>query len=251
MRDSPIDYAVNIHIAHISLNRPAVRNAVNPEVLDRLTAALHKARTDESVKAVCLTGAGKSFCAGGDARYQPVAAEAGWNSLHGLINEMDNYPKPIVAGVQGHAIGIGCALALLSDFVIATNDCVFRLPFVAMGLVPEGTKILTRLAREPLCNAMILLGEPCNGARAHREGMIYLAVEPAALDDAVTGLLEKLRQFPVSVYADLKAAIRNSRRLNMSDMLRWEMHKQIEIRKRPGYAEFRKAFFARAGVRAD
>jgi enoyl-CoA hydratase/carnithine racemase len=132
-----------------TLNRPAVRNAINDDVRAELQAILDRVANDAAIKAFVLTGNGQAFCAGGDisAMQQRMSAPAGrvagtgWlrqRRLHGLIGELHSLEKPTIAAVNGAAAGLGMDIALCCDFIVASEQAFFTMSYVQRGLIPDG-----------------------------------------------------------------------------------------------------------------
>jgi 2-(1,2-epoxy-1,2-dihydrophenyl)acetyl-CoA isomerase len=232
----------------VTLNRPEVRNALIPQVNNLLTESLESAATDPGVRVVVLAGAGKSFCAGGDARFTNVDFPTGWAPLERSVKAMASFPKPLVVRVQGHAIGFGCTLALLGDFIVAEDDATFLFPFVHMGLVTEGVHMVARLVRPVVARSFVLLGEPLTGAEAAAVGLIYRAVPAGSLDQAVSEIVRKILAIPSFVIERVKAGLTYAGDASMDEMLEWERIAQAELRAMPGSEQHLAAYFRARGV---
>jgi enoyl-CoA hydratase/carnithine racemase len=136
-------------VAVATLNRPAVRNAINDEVRAELQTILDRVANDSSLKALVITGNGPAFCAGGDisAMQQRMSAPvgqlaaSGWlrqRRLHGMIGELHSLEKLTIAAVNGAAAGLGMDLALCCDFIVASEQAFFTMSYVQRGLIPDG-----------------------------------------------------------------------------------------------------------------
>jgi enoyl-CoA hydratase/carnithine racemase len=136
-------------VALATLNRPAVRNAIDEQTRAELQVVLDRAANDTAIKALVLTGNGPAFCAGGDisAMRQRLGAPPGtlagngWlrqRRLHGMIGSLHSLEKPTVAAVNGAAAGLGMDLALCCDFIVASEQAFFTMSYVARGLIPDG-----------------------------------------------------------------------------------------------------------------
>lgn len=136
-------------VAIVTLNRPEVRNAVNDALRAEFIALLERIAADETVRAVVLTGAGKSFCSGGDIsgmkeRLKAPAGEVAFNGwrrqghTHKSIGLLHGMPKVVIAAVNGAAAGLGCDMALACDFIVASDTAAFTMSFVNRGLVSDG-----------------------------------------------------------------------------------------------------------------
>ena len=136
-------------VAVATLNRPAVRNAINDDVRAELQTILDRVANDTNLRALVLTGNGPAFCAGGDisAMRQRMSAPAGqvggsgWlrqRRLHGMIGELHSLEKPTIAAVNGAAAGLGMDMALCCDFIVASEQAFFTMSYVQRGLIPDG-----------------------------------------------------------------------------------------------------------------
>lgn len=167
-------------LARIALNRPDRRNALDQELLTELRAALHACAADDSVRVVLLTGAGKDFCSGMDLRVfgndvsDDVAGfQAEARNMAGLLLDMRRHPRPIVAAVQGRALGGGCGIATASDIVLAADSAQFGYPEINIGFVPAIViAILRRLVSEKRAFELIATGETISARTALEYGMI-------------------------------------------------------------------------------
>jgi enoyl-CoA hydratase/carnithine racemase len=235
-------------VMEIELNRPEVRNALIPDVTNGLAAAFEWAGKAEGVSVVRLSGRGRSFCAGGDAKFKGADFRSGWAAFEAAVGAMAACPKPIVARVQGHAIGAGCALALLSDFVLTESTARFEFPFVRMGLVPEGMQRVARLLRPVDARRFVFLGQSLEGARAEEVGLVHRAVDPSELDAATAELIGVLVALPGPALERIKRGLELAASASLAETLAWEGENQAELRSDPGYEEFRARYFEGQGV---
>jgi enoyl-CoA hydratase len=176
-------------IATLTLNRPKVRNALNAALLDALLHALHAAEADTSVRAIILTGSGdKAFAAGADigelsAVPNSVVGAALSRRGQALTRAMELLRLPIVAAVNGFALGGGCELAMAADIRIAAENAAFGQPEVNLGLIPGygGTQRLSRLVGRGMAQYLCLTGEVINAQEALRIGLVQRVVPLADL----------------------------------------------------------------------
>jgi methylglutaconyl-CoA hydratase len=165
-------------IAHITLDRPEKRNALNPQMITELRSAFNRAQNDGSVRVIVLRGAGKDFCAGLDLQALTESDEVldhlgTARALAELYLSMRRHPKPIIAAVHGRAIGGGCGLATASDIVLATDTAEFRYPEVNLGFIAAIVMaMLRRLVGEKRAFEIIALGEPISAASALELGLV-------------------------------------------------------------------------------
>lgn len=129
---------------HITFNRPAKRNALTPQMYDALNRAISDATNDFAIRTVVISGAGSDFTAGNDIGDFLNTPPSGENSpVFHFLHAVHNFPKPLIAAVQGNAVGIGTTLLLHCDLVYAAPTAKFAMPFVTLGLVPEnGSSLL-------------------------------------------------------------------------------------------------------------
>ena len=176
-------------IATLTLNRPKVRNALNAALLDALGQALHAAEADPQVRVVILTGSGeKAFAAGADigelkAVPNSVVGAALARRGQALTRTMELLRTPIVAAVNGFALGGGCELAMAADIRIAADNAAFGQPEVNLGLIPGygGTQRLSRLVGRGMAQYLCLTGEVINAQEALRIGLVQRVVPLAEL----------------------------------------------------------------------
>ena len=207
-----VDYEVKGHYAILTINRPEARNAVNAAVSIGVGGALHEAQHDPDVRAVVITGAGQSFCAGADLKaisrreniYHPEHAEWGFA---GYVQHVID--KPTIAAVNGIALGGGTELALASDLVIAEERTKFGLPEVKRGLIAAAGgvfRIVDHLPRK-VAMEMIFTGEPMGAADALKWGLINQVVPDGSVVDAVLALAERITvNAPLAVWASKRVA---------------------------------------------
>jgi methylglutaconyl-CoA hydratase len=175
-----VTYQVEAGIARIALNRPERRNALDQELLAELREALRASATDQSVRVVRITGAGKDFCSGMDLR--TFADDASGDlakfqtesrNMAGLLLDMRRHPRPIVAAVQGRALGGGCGIATAADIVLAADLAQFGYPEINIGFVPAIVMaILRRSVSERRAFELVASGEIVSAQTALGYGMI-------------------------------------------------------------------------------
>jgi len=174
-----VEYKVEHGIARITLNKPDRRNALDQELLTELRDVLRASATDGRVRVVLLTGVGKDFCSGMDLRtfaedsgdLATFQAEA--RNMAGLLVDMRRHPRPIVAAVQGRALGGGCGIATAADIVLAAESSQFGYPEINIGFVPAIVMvILRRLVSEKRAFELIATGNSFSARTALEYGMV-------------------------------------------------------------------------------
>jgi enoyl-CoA hydratase/carnithine racemase len=211
--DQVVTYEAIDGIAVITLNRPHRLNAVVPELVERLCAALGQARRDD-VAACVLTGAGRSFCAGHDLRqeYEPISEAEDRRRLHRIQDVtrlVRQAPFPVIAAVHGYALGAGCEFALCCDLIVGTMDATFGFPEVGVGLGVTGgiSRLLPLTVGMAKAKELVLLGERFSAEQALEFRLINWVVEPGQHLGFAMDLAARLRARPRSALARAKHAL--------------------------------------------
>jgi enoyl-CoA hydratase/carnithine racemase len=169
--------ATEYGVTLIRLNRPAALNALNAKLMDDLTAALNAAEADPAVRCIVITGSDRAFAAGADIKEM---ASKGYADVYGEDFITRNWEraascrKPIIAAVAGYALGGGCELAMMCDFIIAADNAKFGQPEINLGVSPGagGTQRLTRFIGKSKAMDMVLTGRNMDAAEAERCGLV-------------------------------------------------------------------------------
>ena len=200
-------------ILHIRLTRPDKKNALTVAMYAAMADALAQAEADDAVRVVLLSGAGTAFTAGNDLKDftapQPGAEDRPvWRFLCSIASAT----RPIVAAVQGPAVGIGTTMLLHCDIVVASEDAMLRLPFVDLGLVPEAASslLLPRTMGHRRAAAMLMLGEALDARTALAQGIVSHVVPVADLQATALELARRLA-------AKAPAALRQTKALMKGD----------------------------------
>jgi 2-(1,2-epoxy-1,2-dihydrophenyl)acetyl-CoA isomerase len=241
--------------ARITLNRPDALNAWNRRLGLDLREAVETVATDDSVRAVLLTGAGRAFSSGADlkdltsqdertASGRPDVHKVLTERYHPIITGIREMPKPVVAAVNGPAVGIGLSLALAADLVVARESAYFLLAFVNIGLVPDGGSSLFVPTRVGMARAaeMALLGERIGARQALEWGLINRVTPDDELEAVTDGLLRRLADGPTAAYAGTKRQLNNWLYTRMPDQLELEAQLQREAAESGDFAEGVTAF---------
>lgn len=226
--------------ATIELSRPQALNAWNAQLGTDLLRAVSDAAADEEVRAVVITGAGRGFSSGADLRDvsggkttadgRPDVYATLTERYHPIMKAIREAPKPVLAAVNGPAVGIGCSLALCCDLVIAAESAYFLLAFVNIGLVPDGGSSVFVPARVGMARAMELsmLGERLPAGRALEWGLINRVVEDGALRAQAAELAARLASGPTRSYAGAKRQLHSWLYARMDEQLELEARLQQE-----------------------
>ena len=204
-------------VGRITLNRPDSLNAWHAAFGHELRQALEVDGADESVRALLITGAGRAFSSGADLKAGFDAADDGMPDIrkelddvyHPIITAARRLEKPVVAAVNGPAVGIGASLALACDLILAAESAYFGLAFVNIGLMPDGgsTLFVPAAAGKARAFQMALLGERISAQRALEWGLVNFVHPDGALMDEANALVDKLAAGPTRSYAASKRAL--------------------------------------------
>lgn len=210
----------------ITLNRPKALNALNTSVLRDVVSALEAFEADAAIGAIVLTGSEKAFAAGADIRemqpksYIDVYLEdffAGWDA-------MNRIRKPIIAAVAGYALGGGCELAMMCDFIIAADNAKFGQPEITLGVMPGmgGSQRLTRFVGKSKAMDMCLTGRMMDAAEAERSGLVSRVVPAGELMEEALKVAAKIAGFSLPAVMMTKEAVNRSYEMTLSEGLRYE-----------------------------
>jgi 3-hydroxypropionyl-coenzyme A dehydratase len=190
MKHIVLDLQTNIDIAIIKINRPEVLNALNKEIMTELSQAIDIVSMDDGIKVVIITGTGeRSFCAGADIRYvvnvDPIEAERYATFIHTLLNKIENLQKPVIAAINGYALGGGCELALACDIRIASSNAKIGQTEVTIGIPPGwgGTQRLLRIVGPAKAKELIYTGKMMTAEEAERIGLVNKVVSLTAEEE--------------------------------------------------------------------
>ena len=177
-------------IAIIKINRPEVLNALNKEVISELSTAIDIVGADDKMKVLIITGSGeRSFCAGADIRYvvniDPIEAERYATFIHTLLNKIENLEKPVIAAINGYALGGGCELALACDIRIASSNAKIGQTEATIGIPPGwgGTQRLLRIVGLAKTKELIYTGKMITAYEAERIGLVNKLVSLTPKDE--------------------------------------------------------------------
>src|SRR5581483_6142837 len=189
-----VNLTIDEGVATVELNRPDSLNSWNSQFGEDLLAAVARCREDDAVRSVLVTGAGRGFSSGADLRElgggaatREEAPDAVYRQLtevyHPIMTGLRELPKPVVAAVNGPAVGIGCSLALCCDLILAAESAYFLLAFVNIGLVPDGGSSLFLPSRIGMARAseMAMLGERVGAEQALEWGLVNRVIADEAL----------------------------------------------------------------------
>jgi enoyl-CoA hydratase/carnithine racemase len=226
-----LEYGVENGVGSILLNRPERKNAFTIEMVDRWAEILREARTDDSVGAIILTGAGDAFCSGGDlgslspdAEDEPTPYERKaflTDHIHRIAYALEDLDKPVIAAINGVAIGAGLDFALMCDMRFAARSARMSEGYIKVGLVPGdgGAYYLPRLVGPAKALELLLTGDFIDADEAHRIGMVNRVYEDEELIEETRAFAEKLAAGPPRVTRMIKRAVYQSTRSDLRTSL--------------------------------
>jgi len=225
--NSTVLFEVDGGIAHVTLNRPNKRNALNDDLIAALKNALKRANDDDSVRVVILSGAGADFCSGADlSALQKISnASVAENlddarSLMELFILIRSIRLPVIAAVQGRALAGGCGLALGCDMVLASRSARFGFPEVKIGFVPAiVSAILRRNVSEKEAFELMSLGEEISADEAERMGLINRVLDDEAFADEVDAFLQPILRVSASAISLSKRLLYQTDAVSFADAL--------------------------------
>ena len=224
-----IKYEVKENIGYVTINRPKAMNALNMDVLSELYDVFTKIADDKDVAAVILTGEGKAFVAGADiAQMHKLTALEGREMMimgHKVMNTIENIEKPVIAAVNGFALGGGRELAMACDIRIASEKAKFGQPEVNLGIIPGfgGTQRLARLVGKGMAKYLIMTAEIIPAAEAHRIGLVEKSCRTGRTDCRSEKSCKTIASKAPIAVATAKTAINNGYDMDMKSASRFEI----------------------------
>ncbi|CDN50678.1 enoyl-CoA hydratase [Neorhizobium galegae] len=213
-------------VALITLNRPKALNALNSTVMAELTEVLSAFGRDEAIGAIVLAGSDKAFAAGAD-----IKEMQGIDFVEAYVNDFISgweavaaTRKPMIAAVSGFALGGGCELAMMCDFIIASETAKFGQPEITLGVIPGmgGSQRLTRAVGKAKAMDMVMTGRMMDVAEAERAGLVSRIVSPERLIDEAVEAAAKIASFPRAAVLMAKEAVNRSFEGTLAEGLRFE-----------------------------
>ena len=211
----------------ITLNRPKALNALSPELMRELGEALTSFGSDDSIGAIVITGSEKAFAAGADIKamkdwgymdvYKADYITAEWETINGIR-------KPVIAAVAGYALGGGCELAMMCDFILAADTAKFGQPEINLGVLPGagGTQRLPRFVGKAKAMEMVLTGRMMDAAEAERCGLVSRVLPPERLLDEAIKTAEKICELSLPVVMLAKESVNRAFETTLGEGVRFE-----------------------------
>jgi 2-(1,2-epoxy-1,2-dihydrophenyl)acetyl-CoA isomerase len=254
--DQHVQTEVEGGVGWIRLNRPEKMNAIGALTRRQLGDAIKQAEREEAVRVVVLTGSGRAFCSGADVT--EMLGDGGMRTPEDVGNVLRNeympmlvrlrtMPKPVIAAMNGPAVGIGASFALACDIRIATPEAYLMEAFINIGLAPDGgvSWLLPRLAGTGIAFEMFFTGKPLSAADAHRLGVVNRVVPQERFEEEVRELATQIASQPRQALAAAKRAVNHALESSYEDALEFESYLQEAQAASPEFIEGVQNFLAR------
>ncbi len=237
-------------VAYITMSRPEALNALNSKVLRELEEALATVRTNADARVVILSGEGGAFVAGADIKEmqalaaEPAAIRAFTTFGQGVLSDLESLPQPVIAVIDGFALGGGLELALACDIRLASPESRFGYPEVGLGIIPGlgGTQRTPRLVGSGFASELILTGDIINANEAARIGLVNRVLPSALLMEAAKKLAGRIASRAPLAIAKGKAAIQATQQLPLAKGLGFELEQVTQLMATPDRVEGMQAF---------
>ncbi|WP_066174083.1 enoyl-CoA hydratase/isomerase family protein [Bacillus marinisedimentorum] len=222
-------------IMYVTLNRPDSLNAFSPEMISGLKASVQNAKEDDSIRVLVISGAGRSFSAGGDVKTmgeaKPTEVYDHIGKLNELVTAMRDLEKPIIAAVHGFAAGAGFNLALASDLILAAEGSRFVLSFSRVGLISDGGGLyfLPRLVGPYLAKELLFSAEPISAEKAHTLGIVNQVYPAETFREQAARYAGRIAAGPSKAYGFMKKIADRSLTSTLDEVLELERITQATV----------------------
>ena len=226
--DQPVDVEHDEEIAIVSVNVPEKRNAMDVDTRKVLREELEAVAADDSVRAIVLRGGGETFISGSDVslflEMDPFDAQAYTEYTQGLYNYVESIPKPVIAAIDGYAMGGGLEISMCCDLRIATEDAMLGQSELAIGAIPGGggTQRLSRMVGIGVAKELMFTGNPIPADRAHELGLVNRVVPEEELLSEATSLAGEITRHSPAVFRVLKDVVNAGHRTDLDAGLELE-----------------------------
>jgi enoyl-CoA hydratase/carnithine racemase len=243
----PVLVTDNDGVRIIRMNRPEKKNALTQPMYAAMTAALDDAQGNRAIRCIVIAGGAGAFCAGSDIGDFQKRAEGGLEPVTiGFLHALARNQKPLVAAVDGLAVGIGTTLLLHCDHIVAATGTVFSTPFVKLGLIPEAASSLLAPMRmgHARAFALLVMGRPLSADDAKTAGLVNSVVDAAAVEDTALNAAREIAALPAGAVALARRLMRGELDDIVARVDTEAMHFQDRLQSDEARAAFA-AFFAR------
>ena len=218
---------ISDHVCVITLNRPSALNALNNQLIDEIVRAVTSAENNDKVRCMVITGSEKAFAAGADIKEmaEKTFVEVTTTDLFGAsMMPIQNAKKPIIAAVSGYALGGGCELAMMCDFIICSESAKFGQPEINLGVISGigGTQRLTRIVGKPKAMDMHLTGRFMDAQEAERAGLVSRVVPDKLLMEVTLEVAVKIAEKSQLAVKAVKDSVNRSFETTLSEGLLFE-----------------------------
>lgn len=214
------------HVGLVTLNRPKALNALNQALIEELNAALTVFDADPEIGCTVITGSEKAFAAGADVKEmaEKTFVDAFLGGFLESWSGVAQARKPAIAAVSGYCFGGGCELAMMCDFIIASETAKFALPEITLGIMPGagGTQRLPRFIGKSKAMDMILTGRTMDAAEAERSGLVARVVSPEKLLDEALAAAEKIASYSQPIVMMAKETVNRAQETTLAEGVRFE-----------------------------
>ena len=234
-----IELTTHAAVARVTLNRPEKLNAFSGTMREDLLAALESCESNDAVRSVVITGAGRAFCAGGDVAYMnelqsrndTQAFRRLLDAGRDIVLRITSMSKPVIASINGVAAGAGCNLALACDYRIASDAAKLSESFVRIGLQPDwgGTWLLPAIVGRSRALELMLTGRTVTADEALTLGLVDEIVPATELEEATSKLATTLADAPPAAARSIKRALTATDRDDLREQLELEAEQQVEL----------------------
>lgn len=216
-------------VAHLTLNRPEALNALNQDLVEAMIEALQRYDQDESIGCIVLYGSERAFVAGADIKAmlpKDFISHQTEEMFIFAVNKIESVKTPVIAAVDGYALGGGCELAMACDMIVATQEAKFGQPEIKLGTIPGlgGSQRLTRTVGKSKAMDLVLSGRNMDAQEAERSGLVARVVARNELHSEVTKLAETIAGYSRPVVRIAKKAVNAAVETTLSQGLKTEQH---------------------------
>ena len=242
-----LDVDISDRIATVTMNRPDVLNGLHPPSHAEMERVWSELGEDDEVRVAILTGSGRAFSAGGDLKDMQErltvdsAGGSGISAASGrrIVYNLLDFEKPLIAAVNGHAVGLGATLALLCDMVVISDKAMIGDPHINVGIVPGdgGLAVWTMLAGPNRAKEFMMLGSLVGAEDANRLGLVNHVVQPGDVMAAARGIAERLANGPQLALRGTKVSINNWIKAQFSSLFEVSLAAELQSMAHPDFAE--------------
>jgi enoyl-CoA hydratase/carnithine racemase len=216
MKEEHVLYEIKDNVAFITLNRPEAKNAFSPEMIRLWREYLEASKMDDAVRVIIVSGQGDTFCSGGDIRDMAKGKLKSWDmkrflwdGVHRIVLTLEDLDKPVIAAINGAAMGAGLDMALMCDLRVASEKAKLAESYITMGLVAGdgGAYFLPRIAGMPRAIELLLTGDVISAGEALKIGIVNRVVPHEGLMEETVKLAKKIAEKPPLAVRMMKRAV--------------------------------------------